>query len=208
MKTREKIILTALELFNTKGLKHVTVRTICDKMSISPGNFTYYFTNAALIVEELYNRMTEESYNMLETIDRQKASVTYFLDLHQVYFTIQIKYRFFYLNLFEILNNYPKIRTAYHQKHEAEKALAEVMLKEYIQKGVLIPSLNQLDIERIINLGYILNNFWILDAEIHHQTDINLLKVHYLNLCCGRLGPYLTPEAKQEFDDYFNALKT
>lgn len=40
---RDKILETAIELFNKKGYAYVTLRDISDALNISPGNLTYYF---------------------------------------------------------------------------------------------------------------------------------------------------------------------
>tara|TARA_R110000868_G_scaffold13397_10_gene62594 strand:+ start:6566 stop:7258 length:693 start_codon:yes stop_codon:yes gene_type:complete len=55
--TRDRIIETALELFNTRGVGTVTTNEIAAVAGISPGNLYYYFANKQEIVRVLLPRI-------------------------------------------------------------------------------------------------------------------------------------------------------
>ncbi|MEL6671036.1 MAG: TetR/AcrR family transcriptional regulator [Bacteroidota bacterium] len=207
MKTRDRILDQARRLFNERGLEKVTVRDICDALEISPGNFTYYFKGKTLVVWELYEQMMLEIYALAGAIPLDHSSVRYFLEAHKGIFFVQEKYRFFYLNLFQIFTHYPAIREAYLQRYEQEKAFARQLLVQYAGGGVLIKDLSEGQMDKLINVGYVLNNSWLLDAELHFRGDRMARLKHYLQLCCGRLEPYLTQGAKGEYEAYFDQLE-
>ena len=54
MKTKDKIVLTSLELFNEKGERNVSTNHIAAHMGMSPGNLYYHFRNKSDIIYEIF----------------------------------------------------------------------------------------------------------------------------------------------------------
>lgn len=207
MKVREKILEASRELFNKEGMKKVSVRSICGKLGISPGSFSYHFRDRDKIVSELYERMLGEMMTIIQAIPNDRASIVYFLESHKQLFGIQNKYRFFYLNLFEILNSHEDIRTTYLQNSQFERHTAKQLLDLYVQKGVLIEDIGAKQFERMVNVGQMLNSFWAIDAEVRKVGNQKEELIYYMNICCGLLEPYLTQSALKEYNAYFEELE-
>lgn len=61
MTTRERIIETAIRLFNDKGTKSVSTNHIAAECGISPGNLYYHFGNKEEIIRAIFDQMTAVS---------------------------------------------------------------------------------------------------------------------------------------------------
>ena len=60
MKTRDKIITTAINLFNLHGTKAVSTNHISKEMGISPGNLYYHFSNKNDIIRSIAKKLSNE----------------------------------------------------------------------------------------------------------------------------------------------------
>ena len=60
MRTKDKILVTALQLLNEHGVKSVTIRDIAAEMGISHGNLGYHYANMELIIYALYEQLVKE----------------------------------------------------------------------------------------------------------------------------------------------------
>lgn len=115
--TREKIIESAVKLFNINGLVNVRLQHIADEAFVSIGNMTYHYKTKELIVQAIWEQLVKKQRELLaayrvvplfEDIERQLRST----------FELQQKYLFFYLDTLEVMRAFPNIAQA-HQQHIA-----------------------------------------------------------------------------------------
>lgn len=205
MNNQRRILNIARELFNQRGIKPVTARVICSELSISPGSFSYHFPDRKTLVRTLFQEMNEEMKQVMNDLPNDKASILFYLETHRLIFLVQQRYRFFFINLAEILREFPEIKSQYQQQCRQENLMARQMTEFYIAEGVLSQNMAEDDITRLINIGQILNRFWALDAEIHPIRE-NLI-LHYMTICCGMLEPYLSPNSLQAYHQYFREMR-
>ncbi len=206
MKTRDRILDKAQELFNKNGIGKVSVRSICEELKISVGNFTYYFPDKHKIVIELYHKMLSEMEAVKDKVSATSESIVYLLEYHRLVFRIQNRYKFAFLNTFELVNQSHEIKQAHSAHVQKEKRRMKRLLKSYSKNGVIKQGTNLPFIENLININLMVNSFWIIDAKLHFQGDEKKKLLHYLALCCSMIEPYLTKRALEEYQSFFSDM--
>lgn len=140
MKTRDKIVLAALELFNKNGERNVTTNHIAAHLSISTGNLYYHFHNKEEIIREIFESYSIELLETFTPMDLLKESLVPFKLYLKSIFKLMWKYRFFYANLPQILQRDDIL----HEKYLAVQEKSRINLR-YIFKALI--GLKFLDIE-------------------------------------------------------------
>ena len=85
MKTRDRILECALQLFNHKGEPNVSTMEVANEMGISPGNLYYHFHGKEPLVLGLFERFQCELAPLLDPpADAQLEAEDYWLFLHLI----------------------------------------------------------------------------------------------------------------------------
>lgn len=170
MKTNEKIRNQALILFNDKGVDQVSSLEISQALKISYGNLTYHYKKKDDIVLALYSQMQQELNTAINRLVQCIFEETFYLKLVNEIFEIIWDYRFIYLNINSLMNQFEFIA-------ESEKSYSAMRIKilnrakKYlIQEGYLKPEANNNYESLIQNLNMILYG-WITDAKLFYEGD-------------------------------------
>lgn len=75
MKTRERILKTARELFNARRFGNVTTADLAAECGISEGNLWYHFKNKRALLEALSDRFLEDVEHRLSMLPSDEANV-------------------------------------------------------------------------------------------------------------------------------------
>jgi len=167
MKTRERILLVSLELFNAEGEPNVTTVDISNELGISPGNLYYHFKGKDEIVNELFARFYEQFNVILRApLQRPLAIEDYWFYLVVLFEHINT-YRFLYRNISLISQRYEQIQRPLlriiKMKVDASQAICDQMKAAGAIKidDDLIPALANnmaLTITYWLNFDNLLNN--------------------------------------------------
>ena len=206
LRRKDRILDASLHLFNRQGIDKVSARNICTQIGISPGNFSYHYPDKDLIVADLFDMMVREAETALTAAASNDVTILTYLGAHKQLFLIQNKFKFFYLNLFEILNRFPTIRSQFRKKTKAEAELAHNLIQVYMNRGVLREDIPEDQVKRLITVGQILNNAWLMDAEVQFTGNEKKKLRYYMAVCCGLLEPYLNQPSLAAYNDYFANL--
>ena len=205
MKTKEKIIQSALRLYNQKGLYNVSSRDICRDLSISPGNFSYHYPSIQRLCTDLFSRLIKA----LESIDSsaETASIIRYLDQRKAIMLIQYHYRFFYLNLYDTLQKFEGIKDFYVLHYQEENAKIIKTYQSFAQQSQFKQALSPSQLKAVQQATQILQSSWLIDASLQLDKQLDQLILEYLYQQIQiLLVPYLREKSQQIVADYFRNL--
>lgn len=134
--TRERILDTALDLFNDKGSHQVTTNHIADAMGISPGNLYYHFKNKAHIIREILARLIDR-FDSILTSDQERPSGP---DLLVSFFDRSADlihaFRFIYVELAALMNRDDQFKQMYQAIKARRAAEFELLFDAVSAMGV------------------------------------------------------------------------
>ncbi|EGR0623482.1 TetR/AcrR family transcriptional regulator [Vibrio parahaemolyticus] len=159
MKTRDKIVYAALELFNQHGERNITTNHIADHIEISPGNLYYHFRNKQEIVREIFALYSAELLERFTPIQGSQESLTMLKSYLDSIFTLMWKYRFFYANLPEILSRDEQLHEHYIDVQEKLQANLIAIMQEFVSLKLL--DVNEQQLKSLVCTLHLIACSWL-----------------------------------------------
>ena len=206
MKTKDKIIATAIDLFNIHGTKAISTNHIAKEMGISPGNLYYHFRSKNDIIRSISDNFSNELGSalkiQLDTISDFSSNLT---SLFNRFFKIQQSYQFLFLEGVHLtkqdsrlLDNYTNLRSlikkGYHE-------LLSNLVKIKIMKR---QSLNIID--DLLDTQWIIMWYWINHTILDRNTYDDFQIKKGIKLSFSIIKPQLTSIGKVAFNRALKVL--
>ena len=197
MNTKEKILETALELFNKQGIDVITIRHIAKEMGISHSNIQYYFKNADDIIYTIYARHIDELNEWpvfangpaatLHTLQESIATI-----LEHIY-----QYRFIYIHFVMIARRMPEIKKVYAQRFSIRRRQFLRLFENYREQGIVRTDIPEEVWESLIRSIYLIGDFWISANELTTGLKGKKAVNYYARLLGDLFYPCLTEKGKK-----------
>ncbi|MEL0168818.1 MAG: TetR/AcrR family transcriptional regulator [Pseudomonadaceae bacterium] len=139
MKTRDRILLCTLELYNTHGEPNVTTLDIANELEISPGNLYYHFKGKEALLESLVDDFLLTTRGLLVSAEEPDEATPedLWLLLHLLFEAIAT-HRFLFQDLSNLMGRYPFLRQAMRPWLAALRARLDQVLQALRDSGHLI----------------------------------------------------------------------
>jgi AcrR family transcriptional regulator len=196
--TKDKILASALYLFNRFGFVSVRLQHIADEVGMSVGNLAYHFKTKDELVEKLYQALAQEQQQLLADL----RMIPLFVNMNRHVensFLLQQKYSFFYTDTLEVIRAYSSIKRQYREQVQWQTIQLELLLQFNIARGALIePQLP--DTTFLLAHRYLLflenwMNFERMKGTEVAEINVQQLKDHIW----GLLAPYFSLTGKNEY---------
>lgn len=165
MSTREKILDTALTLFNEQGTGAVSTNHIAEAAGISPGNLYYHFRNKEEIIRGLFERLfaaNDVVFNLptetLPTLDDLQKMV-------KANYKILWGYRFAHRELAALLRADAELRTRFLAVRKRGFEGFHQLFNTFANAGV-IRAANPETIQDLAETCWLITEFWLNSLEI------------------------------------------
>jgi AcrR family transcriptional regulator len=176
MSTKDRILETALNLFNQQGTSAVSTNHIAEALSMSPGNLYYHYRNKDEIIRALFERLFDAwdvsfvlPADHPPTLEDVKA-------LARINFEILWRYRFAYREMIALIRQDAVLRERYLVVRERGYQGFHEMFAWLKQLGLLTESIDEATITRLADLCWLISEFWLSALELRGQeiTEANL----------------------------------
>ena len=134
-RTRERILETALQMFNDLGEPSVATTAIAFEMGISPGNLYYHYRSKEAIVTDLFAAFRREIETTLAAPEQRLPNAEdCWLFLHLVFEAIW-KYRFIYRDINDLVGRYRGIGAQFRRVLAHKIRVVEQILGGLVKGG-------------------------------------------------------------------------
>ena len=192
--TQDRIISTALTLFNQSGTKAISTNRIADECGISRGNLHYHFRTKEEIIQTIFQQIDHEMQQNWSD-DHLHPTMEYMHDMFERQMKLIWHYRFFYLELNTLLQNDARLKVLFFDNRKKRVREVELFFKEMIQQGFFDLADNP------DRLASILLTSWLVSDQWPQYLAINEMALNEENISKGFdlilqvFQPYFTEKA-------------
>ncbi|MDR3026243.1 TetR/AcrR family transcriptional regulator [Chryseobacterium sp.] len=204
MKTKDKILSKALELFNDKGYNNITTRHIAAELNISAGNLHYHFRHSEDIIKILFSELTlkmDELLNQMKKLENKSLE-----DLYQfTYSTCEIFYfyRFIFINFIDILNQIPEIESSYEGINFSRKEEFQLIFSDLQKSNIFQKDVPHFIVDCLTEQIFIIADNWLTHNRLILKLSPKEAIRHYTLLQMNLFYPLLNKEQQKLYEQQY-----
>lgn len=202
MKTEDKIVAKALEMFNENGIEYVGVRELAALLNMRVSNITYYFPTK----DDLVYRISQD----LATLNSQTifvdSTLTLYGFLHRFrqIFANQYQYRCLLLSSVHIKLQNKHFAESYNKTQKKRTADLKANL-ELLKTSRFLKM--DADVDFLISSMGLFARFWLSEVAIsYNNMSQHQQQKHYINLMVKLILPYTTAKGKKEIERFLEEV--
>ncbi|NTU82766.1 MAG: TetR/AcrR family transcriptional regulator [Chloroflexales bacterium] len=195
MKTPERILATALRLFNEQGTAAVSTNHIADALGISPGNLYYYFRNKEEIIRALFEQQFARADVLYSLPDDQPPTLADIQRLVRATFAMSWHYRFIYRELIALLRRDDQLQRRWVEVRTRGFTGFRELVDQFVAAGVLRAPSTPAAVQHLAELCWLISEFWLASVEVSGQAVDDTQIEHGVALMLQVLEPSLISPA-------------
>lgn len=169
-RTRERILETALRLFNDEGVPNVTTADIADELNISPGNLYYHFHNKDEIIHALFETFEKRMEDQLLAPGERAPDVEDLWFMLHLLFETMAQYRFLYRDLEQIVSHDHKLAAHFGRIIDHGTRVVKALCEAMVSVGTMRASTRE--IEAIGQNVALVTTYWISFQRVRQSARL------------------------------------
>jgi len=168
---------------------------------MSPGNLYYHFRNKEEIIRMIFEKIIEY-FNDLWTNEEKFSLFEVFNMVFKKNLKVQLKYKFFYLEISTLLNNDNSLKERFREIQKFRIKSMENLIEVLIDNKLLKPEAFEGSYNNIIELIWFISNFGLLQVDLlSEKLDLELIekKTYFI---IELLYPHLTDTGLKEYNKF------
>ena len=194
MKTRERILATALRLFNESGTGPVSTNHIADALGISPGNLYYHFRNKEEIIRALFEQQFARWDADYAFPDDRLPNLDDLQHLVRATFVTAWEYRFMYRELIALLRRDAQLHARWVEIRARGFTGFRELFDFFVAAGVLRAPDDPAVVIRLAELVWLISEFWLASVEVSGETVDAAQMERGVMLMLQVLGPFIVDQ--------------
>ena len=207
MKTRDKILEMARQMFNESGVSAISSRKISDAMNIRYGNLCYHFPSKDDIILELYDQMQAELDREVANLKAEIFKFDFMVRSLRAMLEVLYKYKFIFLDLTQLTRRFEHIRIHARKQYQFRIEICREIYDFLIQEGYLKPERRMGHYDLLVHNVLMIINSWIMDAEIYYTGPEDGKINHYLEMIYRFVSASLTIKGADAFLEVYSVLE-
>jgi len=191
MGTRQKILDTALRLFNQDGTAEISTNHIAEACGISPGNLYYHYRNKQEIIRELFQRMYAVWDKGLPMPQDRAPTLDDLKTVVQTNYQIIWEYRFAYRELVALLHQDMELRQGFLAVRQRGFDGFYRLFSAFVAGGVFRPPDDPQTLNDLQEVCWLISEFWITNLEVNGRNVDEAAMQRGVSLMLRVLQPYL-----------------
>ena len=189
---KEKILITAINLFHKHGIRSVKMDDIANELKISKRTLYEIYSNKEDLLLEVVRRDKQREKRRLDEIGRTGSNVINII-IEICRFRLE---EFSQINplFFEELHKYPELLAYVRRVHDEREIDAHAFIQRGIDEGLFLPNLNY-DIVRTMTVALqnaIMNQYLYKKYDIKELAHVSIL--FFIRAYCTMKGVKLLDE--------------
>ena len=194
--TRDRIIDSALALFNEHGTRAVSTNRIATSVGISPGNLYYHFSDKEEIIRAIYERAIADGDTMLAAAATVPPDPAGAMRIFHAIFEHQLVYRFLQREFPALVRTDDRLRTRYREMQARRIAFHYSLARYWMATGTLKPMTDE-ELSDLVMAIWLIGDSWLSYLEATSDGGDETEQHRGERLIYNLLRPHLAAQADE-----------